>query len=73
MADTPRSDAFEEPDRRESVKRIAAAEVLVGWRSGSTGAATEGPPRAADISLEMRVTGLRAASPKRSVRHATIA
>jgi len=41
--DTPRSDAFEEPDRRQSVKRIAGAEVLVGWRSGSSGAATEGP------------------------------
>ena len=60
--DTPRSDAFEEPVRRQSVKHIAGAEVHVGWRSGSNGAATEGAPRSADASPEMRLTGLRAAS-----------
>jgi hypothetical protein len=42
-ADTPRSDAFEEADRRQPVKRIAGAEIHVGWKSGSNGAATEGP------------------------------
>src|SRR6266511_3995 len=68
--DAPRSDAFEERARRQFDKRIVGAEVLVGWRSGSDGAATEGPPRAADISPEMRLTGLRAASPERSVRAA---
>ena len=60
-ADTPRSDAFAEPVRRQSVKRIAGAEVLVGSRTGSIGAATE-DPCAADRPPEMRLTGLRAAS-----------